>query len=104
MPEPDKNGVEELPSDEAIEYVLREYKYSMTNLDEVKTRRKAFAIPIALARLIQQYESHRLKSAVDVAAEAYADTLGAFRDSVEWLQDVKTFKAGIEWRDKNKKE
>lgn len=103
----ESEATEEMPSDEAIEYVLREYKYTMADLDEVKARRKAFAVPIALARLIQQYEPERLKPAVDAAAgeyaEEYAGELQSGANKFRYASLLKGFKAGAAWQKENGK-
>lgn len=84
---------EQMPSDEAIEYVLQECGMPATS-GMVKSNPGKYPEVLLAARLIQQYEPDRLKPAVDVAAGNYTrDLHGHVAGTIQ-----RAFKAGAAWR------
>lgn len=101
---------EEMPRDEAIEYVLRKCEYEAISVENVKEYPIDYRGEILAARLIQQYEPARLKPAVDVAADvaakAYSGQLFGDPNMFSHMEDAyrKGFKAGAAWRKDNPKD
>lgn len=94
----DPQIAEQMPRDEAIEYVCAEYFGYLP--EKVKDQADQYEEVIEMARLIQQYEPDRLKSAVDIAAEAYAAEdreVGGLR----YICSLEGFKAGAAWQKEN---
>ena len=100
-PKPKESEVtEQMPSDEAIEYVLQKWSYN-SSVEQVKDRKTMWwHHVIDHARLIQQYEPDRLKPAVDVAAEEYAVSEWTDEWECEGHREltVRDFKAGAAWQ------
>lgn len=84
---------EQFPKDEAIEYVRKNFGWHEVSVDEIRRLPGVYKTPLTLARLIQQYESYRLKPAVDIAAEEYATSEGMFNPDY-----LNAFKAGAAWQ------
>lgn len=103
-PKPKEEAVPEEPlRDEAIAYVLREFGVGLT-VRHVREYSTNFPMVLAHARLIQTHEPERLKSAVEIAAEAYVDKNWK-KSSLRHPGTIADYKAGwagcLAWQKEN---